>query len=961
LGEENRVKNSTKSMRMMGKAEASRRWGDIEPPQRRPQSRHRRSGTRRLSIIGQAAGAFVVVMVLLLWGLGGLAAASVTEGGQVPDSAVATGTFTPDTPFASGQNINISVPANSVFASGAGINILECEYQGALPTSPSQCDGNTIQGSTITANSDGSIDYTGYTIYALPDKVSLGESSGPPFCNLSNSCVLYIGENQNDFTQPHVWSQTFWVAPNSTDSGSPAGDGSAPPPPTAPDPSKSTVTASSTVTCPSGLSPSPSACAEADGNSPVTVTVTLLDSSSSPVPGKTVELTGSSGNHSVVSPFSPGSNVSGSNGEATFKVTDSTAENVSYTATDTTDTPNVTVTQTIAVDFLTPSVSASLSTVVANPTSVAANGSTPSTITVTLVDEAGQPLSGKEVTLAASGGSSTISPSTPQTTTSSGVATFTVTDTANEAVTYTATDKTDSIPLTSKATVTFGTLSVSASDSTVIANGAPGVAIAAFGENVPVSVTLLTSAATPVQGKEVTLSASGGSSTISPNTPQTTSSSGAVSFTVTDNTAETVTYSAKDTTDDILLDATAQVQFEASAPSASASTVTCSDCTGPADGSTPIAVDVHIVDQFGNAEANQTIDPHLTDASGNARAAAQGTSNGAPVTDAQGNIAFDVVDTSAETVTFAAVPADGKTASTITVTLLDNDGNAVPGKAVILSASGGSSKITPASATSNSAGNATFSVTDTANEEVTYTATDTSDTPQETLEATVVVTFGTPPPVVPAIADSVLTSSGTTAPANGSTSVTIMVVLADSSGDPVSTKTVVLNPSGGSSTISPATTATTDADGEAKFSVSDTTAQTVTYTAADKTDDLPITGQSVTVTFTPSTSTQSTTTPTTTPGSSSSSGAGSGSSGSSGSSGTAATSSGSSTGGTGSTGGGSGSSSNPETTGASTDDSGSGSQLAYTGVPMVVPWLLGFGVLLFLVGCLGRRLSLGKS
>ena len=81
---------------------------------------------------------------------------------------------------------------------------------------PSQCDPETIEADTILAASDGSIDYTdtgvdaGYTVYALPDTdpATLAESpTGTPVCDLSDECVLYIGENQNDFGAPHVFSR----------------------------------------------------------------------------------------------------------------------------------------------------------------------------------------------------------------------------------------------------------------------------------------------------------------------------------------------------------------------------------------------------------------------------------------------------------------------------------------------------------------------------------------------------------------------------------------------------------------------------------------------------------------------------------------------------------------------------------------------------------------------------------
>ena len=99
-------------------------------------------------------------------------------------------------------------------------------------------------------------------------------------------------------------------------------------------------------------------------------------------------------------------------------------------------------------------VSASQSTVSASPTTVPADNRTSSTITVTLYDAYGNPVSGKTVTLAKRGGSSTISAASGSSD-ASGVVTFTVLDAVGETATYTATDATDSVALTPTASVTF--------------------------------------------------------------------------------------------------------------------------------------------------------------------------------------------------------------------------------------------------------------------------------------------------------------------------------------------------------------------------------------------------------------------------------------------------------------------------------------------------------------------------
>ena len=76
--------------------------------------------------------------------------------------------------------------------------------------------------------------------------------------------------------------------------------------------------------------------------------------------------------------------------EATFTVTNTTAETTTYTATDTTDT--LTVTQTATVTFTSGVVSATQSTVSAAPTAVTADGIAASTVTVTLRDVNGNPV-----------------------------------------------------------------------------------------------------------------------------------------------------------------------------------------------------------------------------------------------------------------------------------------------------------------------------------------------------------------------------------------------------------------------------------------------------------------------------------------------------------------------------------------------------------------------------------------
>jgi hypothetical protein len=189
-----------------------------------------RNGAAVLQLLGTALllGALITLVVASL-----ASATPPTVGTSVPDSAVPVGTFTADTPFASGQGINVVIPANSVFSNHTNLAIVECSApNGVIPTLSAACDGSTIQGVTLKSNTDGSVNLqteTGslYTVYALPDSISLGEGSGGPACGntAATECILYIGYNYNDFTQPHVWSQLFYVKANGDDGGENPGDG----------------------------------------------------------------------------------------------------------------------------------------------------------------------------------------------------------------------------------------------------------------------------------------------------------------------------------------------------------------------------------------------------------------------------------------------------------------------------------------------------------------------------------------------------------------------------------------------------------------------------------------------------------------------------------------------------------------------------------------------------------------
>ena len=189
--------------------------------------------------------------------------------------------------------------------------------------------------------------------------------------------------------------------------------------------------------------------ATADGNAEAFVVVRLRDADGHTISGKTVTLSGNSGSHAIVSPASGVSNVS--NGAVVFSIKDTVPEFVTFTATDATD--GVVLQTQIEVVFVSPPAAAG--GISANPTTVNANGSDATTITVTLQDAKGNPSSGKLVNLSQGNGSSIIS-ATTATTDATGKVQFTAVDNTNETVTYTAVDVTDqNLPVPGSATVTF--------------------------------------------------------------------------------------------------------------------------------------------------------------------------------------------------------------------------------------------------------------------------------------------------------------------------------------------------------------------------------------------------------------------------------------------------------------------------------------------------------------------------
>ncbi|HZR97541.1 MAG TPA: protease pro-enzyme activation domain-containing protein, partial [Chloroflexota bacterium] len=210
------------------------------------------------------------------------------------------------------------------------------------------------------------------------------------------------------------------------------------------------------------------------------------------------------------------------------------------------------------------------------------------------------------------------------------------------------------------------------------------------------------------------------------------------------------------------------------------------------------------------------------------------------------------VDATASTVTATApqaggiytgtVPANGTAAAAIVVQLYDAAGNILVGKNVALSAAPGShAVITPPSGLSSvSNGAVVFTVNDATVESVTFTAT--ADGVLLAQQPT--VSFVAPPP-----AAAGLSPATQSVPADGTSAATITVTLQDAQGQGTPGKRIALSQGAGHSVVSGPTPSVTDSTGRVQFTVADSVAETVTYTATDVSDALPIPG-SAQVTFT---------------------------------------------------------------------------------------------------------------
>jgi hypothetical protein len=179
-------------------------------------------------------------------------------------------------------------------------------------------------------------------------------------------------------------------------------------------------------------------------------------------------------------------------------------------------------------------VSAALSSVIASPQSVTADGAT-TTVTVTAKDASGNPIGGATVALTASGTGNTLTQPTGQTD-ANGIATGTLASTVAESKVISA--KVNGTPITQTATVTVTAGPVSAGQSTVQA--APSSVVP--GAISTITVTAKDGNGNPISGATVALAATGMATLTQPS--GTTDANGVATGTVKSMMEETITVSA---------------------------------------------------------------------------------------------------------------------------------------------------------------------------------------------------------------------------------------------------------------------------------------------------------------------------------------------------------------------------------------------------------------------------------
>ena len=290
------------------------------------------------------------------------------------------------------------------------------------------------------------------------------------------------------------------------------------------------------------------------------------------------------------------------------------------------------------------------STVAANPLTVASDGTTAATITVTLNGADGNPVWGKTVTLASSRGATDTISAASGASSSAGVVTFTVTSLTPGSPFFTATDTDDGVTITQKAIVQFTAGAVSAAKSTVAAT--PTALLADGSSSATITVTLKDAAGHAIPGKTVTLASSRGVTDLIAEASGTSDAAGVVTFSVSSLTPGSPVFTATDTDDSVTVTQTASVDFTVGPVDAETSTVAALPTSVPTDGSAASTITVTLKDASGHSIPGKSVSLVSSRDATDTISAASGPS------DVSGRVTFTVTSVTSGSAVFTATDDD---------------------------------------------------------------------------------------------------------------------------------------------------------------------------------------------------------------------------------------------------------------------------------------------------------------
>jgi hypothetical protein len=616
----------------------------------------------------------------------------------------------------------------------------------------------------------------------------------------------------------------------------------------------------------------------ADGNQTSTITVTLRDQFNNPIQGRNITISSTGSNNTITQPTA----VTNSYGSTNASISSTKSEEKIITAYVVED--ELTLNSTINITFTGGDVDQNLSSISSDPIQRIADGVEESIITITLIDQFNNPISGKVVSVSSSGTNNFISqPQSP--TDSNGQTTATIRSTRAEVKTITASIPADSFVLSQNAQVTFIAGSVDPQTSLVSAN--PNTIVANNVDNIEITVTLRDQFLNPVSGRTVEILVEGtpensaGITITQPVLP--TNSNGQTIGYVRSSIIGPAEVSAIVTPENIEIDQTQGINFTGSGVvDPDNSTIHASPTSLTANGTSTSTITITLLDEFNNPVSgknvqvfasgnnNTIVQPqNPTDSNGQTTATIRSTraevktitainttddqllSDDAEVTFIAGAIS---VANSSITPSPNTVQANGTDFTTISVLLRDEYLNPISGKSVTLFTTGSNNTVSQPSTQTNSSGITTGTIRSTRAEIKEITAFIPSDNVIITPPAQVNFVSG-----AATDSNSTITVNKNQAIADNDDFIEITVRLLDINLNPVINQEILVNVTGSDNTFSNSNTGYTDENGEFKTNLTSSLAENKVITATNITANQQIVGQQ-NITFIPGSPSNSQTT-----------------------------------------------------------------------------------------------------